>query len=62
MLTEQNPVELLWREVRRKYFHNAIFASLNEVEIKLQEALLNYYNHKQDIKKLSKGFLSNQYY
>jgi transposase len=56
---EQNPVELLWREIRRKYFHNAIFASLDEVEIVLQQALLNYHTHKQDIKKLSKGFLYN---
>lgn len=56
---EQNPVELLWREIRRKYFHNAIFASLDEVEVTLQHALLNYYNHKHNIKKLSKGFLYN---
>ena len=56
---EQNPVELLWREIRRKYFHNTIFASLDEVENTLQQALANYYHHKQDVQKLAKGFLSN---
>jgi transposase len=55
---EQNPVELLWREIRRKYFHNTIFASLDEVENTLQQALANYYHHKQDVQKLAKGFLS----
>ena len=55
---EQNPVELLWREIRRKYFHNVIFGNLDEVENKLQQALLYYYQHKQDVIKLSNGFLS----
>ena len=55
---EQNPVELLWREIRRKYFHNVIFENLDEVENKLQQALLNYYQCKQDVQKLAKGFLS----
>ena len=55
---EQNPVELLWREIRRKYFHNIIFNSLDEVENTLTEALLNYYIKKDDVMKLSKGFLS----
>ena len=56
---EQNPVELLWREIRRKHFHNVIFTNLDEVENKLQEALLIYHQHKQDVQKLAKGFLSN---
>ncbi len=55
---EQNPVELLWREIRRKYFHNVIFHSMDEVEIKLQQALLNYHQQKEAVKKLAKGFLS----
>jgi transposase len=55
---EQNPVELLWREIRRKYFHNVIFDNLDEVETTLQEALLYYYQHGQDVKQLAKGFLS----
>lgn len=55
---EQNPVELLWREIRRKYFHNVIFQSLDKVETKLQQALLNYHQHKEAVQKLAKGFLS----
>ena len=55
---EQNPVELLWREIRRKYFHNKIFNSLDNVENTLLRALLNYHTHKEDVKKLSKGFIS----
>jgi putative transposase len=55
---EQNPVELLWREIRRKYFHNEIFKSLDEVENKLLQALLEYHQHKKTVQKLAKGFLS----
>lgn len=55
---EQNPVELLWREIRRKHFHNVIFQSLDEVEAKLQQALLHYHQYKADVQKLAKGFLS----
>ena len=54
---EQNPVELLWPEIRRKYFHSVIFQSLDEVETKLQQALLNYHQHKEAVQKLAKGFL-----
>ena len=54
---EQNPVELLWREIRRKYFHNNIFNSIDDVEDTLEEALKNYHSNKDGILKLSKGFL-----
>ena len=56
---ELNPVELLWREIHRKYFHNIIFTNLDEVENTLQKALSNYHQQKQDVQKLAKGFLSN---
>jgi transposase len=56
---ELNPVELLWREIRRKYFHNIIFENLDEVENTLQKALANYHQQKDEVKKLSYGFLSN---
>jgi transposase len=55
---EQNPVELLWREIRRKYFHNKIFINLDDVEQTLTEALSAYHIRKEDVQKLSKGFLS----
>ena len=54
---EQNPVELLWREIRRKHFHNNIFSSIDEVEDTLQIALKSYHTNKQDTIRLSKGFL-----
>jgi transposase len=54
---EQNPVELLWRETRRKYFDNIIFNSLDDVENTLAKALLNYHLKKDEVMKLSKGFL-----
>lgn len=56
---ELNPVELLWREIRRKYFHNIIFENLDEVENTLQKALANYHRQQDEVKKLSNGFLSN---
>jgi len=54
---EQNPVELLWREIRRKYFHNNIFNSIDDVEDTLQGALKNYHANSEAILKLSKSFL-----
>lgn len=36
---EHNPVELFWREMRKKYFHNNIFETLNDVEETLQKTL-----------------------
>lgn len=54
---ELNPVELLWREIRRKYFHNRIFKDLDEVEDTLQKALSDCHKDKDAIRKLSNGFL-----
>lgn len=56
---EQNPVELLWRETRKQYFHNQIFASLDDVEAQLVKALGMYHQQPEQIKQISKGFLSN---
>ena len=36
---ELNPVEILWDEVREKYFHNRLFNSLNALEDQLELAL-----------------------
>jgi transposase len=55
---ELNPVELLWREVRAKYFHNRIFDTLDDVEGTLSQALSNYNKNPTAIKQLSNGFLS----
>jgi transposase len=53
---ELNPVEILWREVRAKYFHNRFFETLDEVEQNLSEALLFYHQNKTIVKNLSEGF------
>ena len=53
---ELNPVELLWREIRRKYFHNNIFKSLDEVETKLSEALLAYHNNLNAVQQLANRY------
>lgn len=50
---ELNPVELLWREVRRNYFNNKSFDCLNDVEDQLAIALKTYAENKRKIKKLS---------
>lgn len=53
---ELNPVGLLWRETRAKYFHNQFFNSLDEVEQALCKAL-NYFNANSDlVKQLSNGY------
>jgi transposase len=53
---ELNPVELLWREIRAKYFKNKIFETLNDVEETLATGLAAYYKNKDAIISLSKGF------
>jgi transposase len=53
---ELNPVELLWREIRRKYFHNKIFNSLDAVEDTLSIALKWYHRNTNAIKQLSNGY------
>ena len=53
---ELNPVELLWREVRRKYFHNKIFNSLDDVEDTLTTALAYCHNNFDAVIQLAKGY------
>ena len=53
---ELNPVELLWREIRAKYFHNKIFDSLDDVENTLMKALAIYNKNPMAVKQLSKGY------
>ena len=53
---ELNPVELLWREIRRKYFHNKIFNSLDDVEDNLVVALASYHNNPNTVQKLANGY------
>lgn len=51
---ELNPVELIWRELRAKYFNNKTFNSLSDVDDHLQYALNDFAKDKESIKKLTK--------
>lgn len=53
---ELNPVELLWREIRAKHFHNKIFGSLDDVEDALEKALAGCHKNPNAIRKLSNGY------
>jgi len=51
---ELNPVELIWRELRAKYFNNRTFKSLMQVDDQLEIALKEFTKDKEAIKKLTK--------
>jgi transposase len=51
---ELNPTELIWRELRAKYFNNKTFKSMNEVEDYLEFAMIDFAKDKNAIKKLTK--------
>ena len=51
---ELNPVELIWRELRAKYFNNKTFNSMNDVEDHLEFALKDFANDKESVKRLTK--------
>jgi len=51
---ELNPVGLLWREIRAKYFNNKTFDSLDHVDDHLVFALKDIAFNKEDIKNLTK--------
>lgn len=51
---ELNPVELIWRELRSKYFNNKTFNSLDDVDDHLEFALMDFAKEKEAVKKLTK--------
>lgn len=51
---ELNPVELIWRELRGKYFNNKTFNSISDVDGHLEYALNDFAKDKESIKKLTK--------
>ena len=51
---ELNPVELIWRELRSKYFNNKTFKTMNEVDLHLQHSIVDYTQNLENIKKLTK--------
>jgi len=52
---ELNPVELIWRELRAKYFNNKTFNSMNDVEDHLEFALKDFALAKESVKRLTKN-------
>ena len=44
-----NPVEHIWDEIREKWFTNEVFDSLEAVEDRLVEALVNLENDKESV-------------
>ena len=55
---ELNPVELLWRETRRRHFHNKIFDSLDSVEDTLYTALYQWHTDKTAVQRLAAGYVT----
>jgi transposase len=51
---ELNPVELIWRELRAKYFNNKTFNTLNDVDAHLEYALKDFCKDKELIKNLTR--------
>jgi transposase len=52
---ELNPAELIWRELRAKYFNNKTFNSMNDVEDHLEFALKDFALAKESVKRLTKN-------
>lgn len=50
---ELNPVELVWKLLRNRFFHNVYFNSIDAVECKLHEALVFLYKNEPLLKSLS---------
>jgi len=50
---ELNPVELIWRELRKYYFNNQLFEDLDDLEDKLVESLKDFSNDTQALKQLT---------
>lgn len=50
---ELNPVESLWEHLRKNYFGNRVFGSLQELENCLCQALNNLINQPQTVKSLT---------
>jgi len=51
---ELNPVELIWRELRAKYFNNKTFETMNHLDDHLVYAINDFTKDKEKIKSLTK--------
>jgi len=50
---ELNPVELIWRELRKCYFNNQLFADLDALEDKLVQSLKDFGKDSDVVKQLT---------
>ena len=50
---ELNPTEILWREIREKWFCNKVFANLDAVEDQLMDALVSMNQNPETVKTIS---------
>jgi transposase len=50
---ELNPIEMIWDELREKFFRNEIFPTLNNVVDRLCEGLLFLQNHNEIVKSIT---------
>lgn len=50
---ELNPVEHLWEYLREKYFHNRSWESIDKLEDRLEEALIETIKNKEIVKSFS---------
>ena len=50
---ELNPVEHLWDDLREKFFHNRVFASIDALEDHLVSALFSYENDAEKVQSIT---------
>ena len=50
---ELNPIEMIWDELREKFFRNELFSTLNDVVDRLCEGLLHLQNHNDIVKSIT---------
>lgn len=53
---ELNPVELIWRELRAKYFNNRTFNSIDDLDNHLVFEIKEYTDNIDQVKALTKSF------
>ena len=50
---ELNPIEMIWDEIREKFFKNKLFKTLNDVSDKLCEAIVHLIDNKNIVKSIT---------
>jgi transposase len=50
---ELNPTEHIWDDLREKYFHNRVFASIDALEDQTVTGLLDYEHHPERVRSIT---------